>query len=175
MRTLMIDTRQQAGKHTAKDDYFHRIGVPTVRTKLLVGDYQYVGGMVAVDTKRSIDEVVGNLCQSNEHKRFRAEADLAYQTGIKLYVLIENRENIRKIDDLRRWSNPRYKMWYRQNMTPSGQLQSVTRRRAPITNITLIKIMSTFAKQHHVEFVFCNPADAGKRILELLGDPDDKS
>ena len=174
MRTLMIDTRQQAGKHRLKDAYFEKAGIPTVRTKLLVGDYQWVGGMVAVDTKRSVDELVGNLCQSNEHKRFKAEADLAYQTGIKLHVLVENGENLHRIEDLKRWSNPRYKAWYRQQMNQYGQFSSVTRRKAPVSNITLIKILCTFAKKHHVNFAFCSPVEAGKRIIELLGDPDDR-
>lgn len=173
MHTLMIDTRQQAGKHTAKDLYFEKIGIPTVRTKLLVGDYQYVGGMVAVDTKRNIQEVVGNLCEASEHRRFRAEADLAYQTKIKLYVLIENTEGIRNIDGLIKWSNPRYKAWFfrnRDSVKSYGQRQ----RFAPVNNVTIIKILRTFSKKHHVEFVFCHPNEAGQKILELLGDPNER-
>ena len=174
MHTLMIDTRQQAGKHTAKDLYFEKVGIPTVRTKLLVGDYQYVGGMVAVDTKRNIQEVVGNLCEASEHRRFRAEADLAYQTKIKLYVLIENTEGIRNIDGLIKWSNPRYKAWFFRNRAANGGKVSGNRQRfAPVKNVTLIKIMRTFAKNHHVEFVFCHPDEAGRKILELLGDPNE--
>ena len=171
-RTLMIDTRQQAGKHDRKDEYFRSIGLNTVRTKLLVGDYQYVGGMVAVDTKRSVQEVVGNLCEASEHRRFRTEADLAYQTGIKLYVLIETPENINKVGDLMRWSNPRYKAWFIRNKMRNGGKFTNTQRFAPVRNETLVKIMRTFSQKHHVQFVFCRPEQAGKRIIELLGDPD---
>lgn len=59
---LLEDTRQQAGKHKAKHKWFQEHGIHVNRTMLVCGDYQLPGrGDVAVDTKFSISELIGDV------------------------------------------------------------------------------------------------------------------
>lgn len=59
---IIEDTRQQAGKHTYKHEYWTASGIPVRRQTLSVGDYQAAGdGSVAIDTKKDILELVGNV------------------------------------------------------------------------------------------------------------------
>lgn len=148
--TLIQDTRQQAGKHTLKEEYFERNGIKIVRSKLPVGDYANIKNMsVIVDTKANIQEVIGNV--TKQHKRFIAECDLARESDIQLIILIENEDGITKIQDLYRWWNPRLR--FSKNAT-SGK--------------TLAKILQGIEIRHGVKFEFCRPEEAGKRVIELL-------
>ena len=55
---LQVDSRQQAGKHKAKHDYFESLGIKLVISKMLVGDYCVPSnGSVVVDTKKDILEL----------------------------------------------------------------------------------------------------------------------
>ena len=59
MMTIISDTRQQAGKHTLKEEYFERNGIKVIRSKLPVGDYANIKDLsVVVDTKANIQEVI---------------------------------------------------------------------------------------------------------------------
>lgn len=70
---IIIDTRQQANKHKHKETVWAQLGVQTVRSKLIVGDYARLDNLtVSVDTKKDIVEVAGNIC-GKQHERFRAE------------------------------------------------------------------------------------------------------
>ena len=72
---------------------------------------------VTVDTKKDIQELVGNVC-GKQHARFRDECILAQNNGIKLYVLVQNdgglingtkdiyNPTIRTLEDLHKWKNP---------------------------------------------------------------------
>lgn len=150
MMTLIQDTRQQAGKHTLKENYFEQNGIKIIRSKLPVGDYANIKNMsVIVDTKANIQEVIGNV--TAQHKRFIAECDLARESDIQLIILIENEDGITKIQDLYRWWNPRLR--FSKNAT-SGK--------------TLAKILQGIEMNHGVKFEFCRPEEAGKRVIELL-------
>ena len=86
---IVIDTRQQAGKHKHKEEVWALLGVQSVRSKLIVGDYTRLDNQtVSVDTKKDIVEVAGNIC-GKQHERFRAECELARKCNIRLVVLIE--------------------------------------------------------------------------------------
>lgn len=148
--TIIQDTRQQAGKHTLKEEYFERNGIKVVRSKIPVGDYANIKNMsVIVDTKANIQEVISNV--TKQHKRFIAECDLAKESDIRLIILVENEDGIAKISDLYRWWNPRLR--FSKNAT-SGK--------------TLAKILHGIQQNHGVQFEFCRPEEAGKRIIELL-------
>lgn len=86
---IVIDTRQQAGKHEKKVAAFEEMNIRTVRSKLIVGDYARLDNQtVSVDTKKDIIEMAGNIC-GKQHERFRAECERARDCGIRLVVLIE--------------------------------------------------------------------------------------
>lgn len=59
---LLEDTRQQEKKHSKKHKYFLENGIHWNRSTLICGDYQVAGnGSVAVDTKFSIQELIGDI------------------------------------------------------------------------------------------------------------------
>ena len=59
---LMEDTSQQEKKHSKKHKYFLENGIHWNRSTLICGDYQIAGnGSVAVDTKFSIQELIGDI------------------------------------------------------------------------------------------------------------------
>lgn len=62
MITILEDTRQQESKHKVKHQWFIRNGIHWNRSCLTCGDYQLPGkGDVAVDTKFSIQELIGDV------------------------------------------------------------------------------------------------------------------
>lgn len=191
---LIEDKGNQAGKHCVKHAYWESIGVPFERYPLPVGDYiiandkvldviarkqrrgndvkkmDFLGTYsVAVDTKRDMTEIVGNIC-GQQHARFRDECILAQNNGIKLYVLIENTDKIGSIEDVFRWQNPRMhrynKIAFMHNI---GKWLNVPLPKSkPTDGRTLAKAMLTMENRYDVVFKFCNPAEAGERILSLL-------
>ena len=55
---IVEDTRQQSGKHEAKNAYFKSNGIKVVRSKLFVGDYTRLDNQtVAIDSKQSFLEL----------------------------------------------------------------------------------------------------------------------
>ena len=148
--TIIEDTRQQSGKHNLKQIYFESHGIKIVRSKLPVGDYANIKDLsVIVDTKKDIQEIISNV--TKQHARFIAECDLAKESDIKLIILIENEDNIEKIEDLYTWYNKRLRF------SPKAT-----------TGRTLAKILHGIQLRHGVQFEFCHPLEAGARIVELL-------
>lgn len=154
--------------HQLKEQYFIEQGHKVVHSKMLAGDYCIPSnGSVVVDSKQNLQEVYNDLIQ--DHERFRREADLCVEAGIKLYILIEE-PNITCLADVKKWDNPRYKRWLKvSNAHKYGKMLNVKiPAKPPVNNITLMKIMSSFASKHGVEWVFAKPEEAGKRIVEIL-------
>ncbi len=155
---LQVDSRQQSGKHKLKHDYFESLGIKLVVSKMLVGDYCIPSnGSVVVDTKKDMTELYGDIIQ--QHERFRNECILAQEAGIKLYILVENTNSIETLKDIGtdKWKNP---LWFKYYKYKKGK--------PPVKNITLMKMLYTMQEKYGVEFVFCSPEDAGKKVLELL-------
>lgn len=191
---IIEDKAQQDKKHIAKHLYFEQNGIYWERYPLPVGDYILCNEAVAdvilrkqkrgievkkmdflgtynvcVDTKKDMQEIVGNIC-GQQHARFRDECILAQNNGIKLYVLIENTDGIKCVDDVFRWQNPRLhrynKIKYMHNL---GKWQNIALPKAPPTKgATLAKAMLSMEKNYGVEFLFCRPDESGKKIVEIL-------
>ena len=148
---LVEDTRQQAGKHELKHTTWREHGVHYVRCALPWGDYMAVPDVV-VDTKASMQEIAQNIGGSAaEHNRFRRELQGAHEAGCHLYVLVENDEEIRSIDDVALWVNPR--------LIDSPKA---------ITGERLAKAMQTMEERYGVTFLFCSPERAAAMICYLL-------
>lgn len=181
--TIVSDTRQQAGKHNWKEDWFKAKGIKVVRSKLPAGDYSLLTDMSrVVDTKRNLQELVGNLTSTrnvmtkdgeikklSEHERFRREADFCKENGIKLIVLVEEL-GMRSIEDVLRWRNPRLRRYEKVKwMHQQGKWSGVPLRgKPPTSNETLYRIMKTFGENHSVKWEFCDPQDAGAKVIEIL-------
>lgn len=188
---VIEDKGQQDKKHELKHLYFEAHGIYWERYPLPVGDYvvaneqvldvisrkqkrgtdvkkmDFIGTYnVTVDTKKDMQEIIGNIC-GPQHDRFRDECKLAQNNHIKLYVLIENKDGVKSIDDLEEWDNPRLHIqkWV---TTPSRQRRKVLKYPDATKGITLAKAMKTMQEKYDVEFKFCHPEEAGEQILALL-------
>lgn len=188
---ILIDTGQKENMHDLKHKYLKELGIELEVVPLPVGDYILVNDAVddvlkrknargikvkkmdllgsykvSVDTKRDIQEIVGNIC-GNQHDRFRDEVLLAKNNGIKLYILVENEDGVSCLSDLYRWENPRAKMqkWI---TTASGRRRKVPVSEKATKGETLAKAMKTMEDKYGCVFVFCRPEETGERILELL-------
>ena len=159
---IQADTRQKRGHHTNKEKWFENHGIKVIHSKCIVGDYIIPSdGSISVDTKKDVSELYQNLVQS--HNRFVAECNLADELGIKLYILVENDDGIRTLDDLINWKNPQYIQWLRK------QRQGVNCK-PPVQNISLIKMAKTIEKKYGCTFLFCHPYESAEIIVKLLTD-----
>ena len=148
---LIEDSRQQAGKHEQKHVFFDTQCVPFIRCKLPVGDYALPPER-AVDTKASMQEIAQNIGGTREeHERFRNELKLAQALGTKLYILVENTDGIKCIQDVVRWHNPRTEFSLKAIQGPQ-----------------LAKAMVTMQSRYGCVFLFCRPEEAGEYIVRIL-------
>ena len=111
---LVEDMGQKIDRHIVKNDYWRLNGIEVKRYPLPIGDYvvandkildvikrkadrsvdikkmDFMGTYsVCVDTKKDIQELIQDVC-TKDHARFRDECILAQNTGVKLYVLVED-------------------------------------------------------------------------------------
>lgn len=148
---ILVDTREKARAIKKILAEFDSQNINYSSTKLFVGDYTLpTNQSVCIDRKQNLQELCGNVCQ--QHKRFTDELKRAQDNGIKLIILCEHGGNIKKLEDVNKWYNPRLKT---SPLTVSGQ--------------RLFKILYSMSKKYNVDFVFCNKAETGKKIIELLG------
>ena len=148
---LIEDSRQQAGKHETKHAAWEEHGDKVIRCALPFGDYIAVPP-VSVDTKASMQEIAQNIGGSKqEHNRFRRELQRAQEAGCHLYVLVENDEGIRSLEDVMYWINPR--------LIDSPKA---------ITGLRLARAMQTMQERYGVTFLFCHPERAAATIHYLL-------
>ena len=102
-----------------------------------------------IDRKQNLNELCNNVVQ--DHKRFRTELQRAQEYGQHIIVLVEHSRNIRTLEDVIHWVNPRLRV---SPLAVSGE--------------RLYRILSTMSKTYNVEFQFCTKDETGKRIIELL-------
>ena len=149
---LIEDTRQVVGKHKLKNEYFEKMGIDVVRSKLLFGDYQNPQNpSIAIDTKKDIQELIIDV--TKDHERFKRELQLAKKCGAKLIVLTED-ENVTCINDLYTWYN------WRLKKSPKATKGS-----------TLAKMLYTIehnTEDYNCQFIFTKKSECGAKILELL-------
>lgn len=151
--TVFVDTRQKTGKHDAMHAQLEALGCKLVRTKLYVGDYQLVGGDVAVDTKQSIQELAQDMRQ--QHERFRDELERARDAGIELWVLVETVE-VRNLGELELWTEPGW------------QTRRRKRARSPIDGAQLAKACRTMQAKYGCKFAFTRPEKCARNVLWIL-------
>lgn len=145
---IVEDTRQKVGKHEAKHEYWDKTGTAWARQTLLFGDY-WAAPRIAIDTKQDIQEVVANMCGSGREKaRFRRECQKAQAAGCKLIFLIEDK----------RYNVPEdllgTKIYILNGQTIPGDQAYLA--------------MKMHEERYGVEFWFCDPAESGRVIKELL-------
>lgn len=153
---LLEDTRQQDGKHRNIHAYCKRNGIEIIRQKLDVGDYAFPGGKISVDTKEDLLELSKNI-MSSDHRRLRAECQLAQELGIHLVFLVEEIPPYGKVD---LWEVPKWKnsnQWHRY-----GDPMTLVDPRA------LRKAMITMVVKYGIEFQFCTRRQSPARVIKIL-------
>ena len=181
---IIEDKAQKEGKHDHKIRFWKSKGIEIMRCPLPVGDYilgtakvmdvisrkekrgialkkmDFLGTYdTVVDTKQSIQELESDIC-GKQHERFRDECILAANNNIRLYILIENEDGINKLSELHKWVNPR--LWIKRG----------GKRVYPhaVRGVSLMKACMTMQHKYGCEFLFCTPEEAGKVIIDILGE-----
>ncbi len=147
---IQVDSREKAHAIEKILAEFDRQGVKWFVSKLPQADYMNLDNpKLLIDRKQNLGELCSNVVQ--DHKRFRAELLRAQEYGQHIIVLVEHSKNIRTLEDVIHWVNPRLKV---SPLAVSGE--------------RLYKILSAMSKTYNVEFRFCTKDQTGATIIELL-------
>lgn len=147
---VLIDSREH--QHAIKNikAEFDKQNVKHFSSKLFVGDYMSLDNpRLVIDRKQNLSEVYGNIFHA--HDRFKAELVRAKEAGIHLIILVEHSAQVKSLEDVVWWNNPRA----RENPKVAK-------------SETLYKAMRTMSERYDCEWMFCSKQQTGKRILELL-------
>jgi len=126
------------------------MGVKHFVSKLPVGDYISLdNARLAIDRKRNLQELCGNICQ--QHERFRRELERARDLGIHLVFLVEHSRSIRTLSDVRHWKNPRL------SVSPYA-----------LNGPALYQRLVAIENRYGTTFHFCDKSRTGEMIVELL-------
>lgn len=148
---IIVDTREKPRAIVKILAEFDRQGVAYVRRALNFADYadpEKLPGIV-IDRKQNLLEVAGNVVQ--QRARFLREVERCNRAGCHMIVLIEHSPQIRKLEDVIRWKNPRLKV---SPLAVSGE--------------RLFRIMKAMEIRYGIEWRFCDKRQTGKRIIEIL-------
>lgn len=148
--TIQVDTREKPKAIEKIMAYFDQIGARVIRSKLYVGDYAFLcNPYLVIDRKQNLSELCNNVVQ--DHKRFTDELKRAGEVGINVVVLVEHGTEIKSIEDVPKWVNPRLK---ESPLAVSGE--------------RLYKILKAIEYSYNCRFVFCDKRQTGRRIVEIL-------
>ena len=133
---IITDTRE---KDLLIPQILHKNGIQTVRRKLDVGDYmiQYKDGYmppVVVERKATLDELASNLLDRRKdeegNNRFIRELNRAKEQGIKVYLLIEDKDYYMKLITRQ----------YRSNVNPKAITGMIISLMAKYPNLSIIAV-----------------------------------
>ena len=147
---IIVDTREKPRAIVRILAEFEKQGVTVVRRALNFADYfnPDTPGRI-IDRKQNLLEVAGNVVQ--QRARFLREVERCNRAGCHMIVLIEHSPQIRTLEDVIRWKNPRLKV---SPLAVSGE--------------RLFRIMKAMEIRYGIEWQFCGKAQTGKKIIELL-------
>ena len=163
---VQVDTREHKNEWERIQKQFDALGVQYFRSKLYVGDYQSLDNpRLVIDRKKDLNELCGNVCQ--QHDRFKAELIRAMQQNIKIVIMVEHGEDVKSLEDVYFWENPRKHevIW----KTVNGKRVKTVRSAKAIDGPQLLKSLYTIRDRYNVDFEFCTKEETGKRIVEILG------
>ena len=169
--TINVDTREHQSEWNRIQKQFDRIGVKYFRSKLYVGDYMSLdNARLVVDRKKDLQEVCGNVCQ--QHERFKKELIRAMEAGIKIVFLIEHGSDIKTLEDVYFWQNPRkHEIRWRYNKQTKQKEKYFVSPKA-VDGKQLYKSLCTIQDRYGARFEFCTKDQTGRRIMEILQDGD---
>lgn len=94
--------------------------------------------------------------------------------GVKLYIVVDNKEGVTDIDSLFRWVNPRKKIMVNSNTIigywKNGKTRYKKVQKYPhcMMGAQLAKACLTMEKKYGCTFLFVKPEEAAQKIIELL-------
>lgn len=101
------------------------------------------------------------------HGSFHRELKRAQNNGIKLIILVENRDGVKEVRDLAHWSDKA--AWKRYNIQMNRFRKGLGRRPPePQSGAVLMKACLTMEQKYGVEFQFCTPEESAERIVQIL-------
>lgn len=154
---IQVDSREKSHIIQRILDGFDRRGVQHYTSKLYKGDYMNLDNpRLVVDRKQNLAEVAYNFTDARKTtkgygSRFENEMAEAQKMGIKIVFLVEHGGQIRSIDDVPKWVNPRLR---ESPLAMSGE--------------RIYRKMLAFQNYYGVEFQFCDKAQTADRIIEIL-------
>lgn len=167
---LQIDTREHKRELARIEGQLKALGVDFFKSKLYVGDYMNLDNpRLVIDRKKDLLELCGNVAQ--QHERFRAELVRAKEHGIKIIILCEHGNDIKSLEDVYFWQNPRSvpTKWIMRD----GHPVKVPEKGGGIQGKQLYKSLCTIRDRYNVTFVFCEKENTGAEIVRLLGGGND--
>lgn len=126
----------------------------------------------------SVSESVISLFQAlyvKRHGFFHRGLKRAQNSGIRLYILVENDDKVTSVDDLSLWHNPRLDVLTNSNQmigfwgNGKPRYKKVQKYPYAATGEWLAKACLTMEEKYGCRFLFCRPEESGAKILELLG------
>lgn len=151
---ILTDTRQQKENHIIKE--FDKQGISHIRTGLPSADYMavrydneqgfYLDYSILIDTKKDLEEIANNLCNTNSHERLKREIFKGKDLGAKEFIFIIGENKIKTAEDIKSWSSPHTK----------------------VRGETLLKIMNTMKERYGVRFMIVPKREIGKTIIDIL-------
>ena len=164
---IQVDTREHNKEWERIKGQFDALGVQYFRSKMYAGDYQSLDNpRLVIDRKKDLQEICGNV-SSKQHERFKAELLRAMEQGIKLVILCEHGADIKCLEDVYFWQNPR-KYQIRWKTVNGKRVKDVISAKAVDGN-QLYKSLCTIRDRYNVDFVFCQKEETGQKIIEILG------
>lgn len=163
---IQIDSREHKSELERIKKQFDKLNIQYFVSKLYVGDYMNLDNpRVVIDRKKDLLEICTNVTQ--QHERFKAELIRAKEHGIKIIILCEHGDDIKELNDVYFWENPRLKpsKWVMKD----GHPIKVPESEKATTGESLFKCLSTISEKYGVQFEFCNKRETGRKIMELLG------
>lgn len=162
---IQIDSREKSRAITKIIKYFDANGIRHFSSKLLVGDYMSLDNpRRIIDRKQNLSELCSNVCQ--QHERFKKELLRAIEAGIQLIILVEHGPDIKTIEDVYFWQNPRkHEVRWRWE---DGKREKYIVSAKAVDGCQLYKSLCTIRDRYGVRFEFCEKRDTGKRITEIL-------
>lgn len=147
---IQIDTREHKAELARIQRGLERAGCKTFVSKLYVADYMSLdNAFLVIDRKKDLQELCANITQ--QHERFQAELMRAREVGIRIIVLCEHGEDIKTLEDVYWWQNPR-----------------LLKSPKATTGKTLYKALCTIRDRYGVRFEFCSKRQTASKIVELL-------
>lgn len=164
---ILEDTRQQINKHDLKHKWFEENGVTIKRCRLYAGDYTLpTNQSICIDTKKDLQELCGNVTQ--QHERFKRELIRAMEAGIQIVFLVEHGPDVKTLEDVYFWQNPRkHEIRWRYNKV-TGQKEKYFISPKAIDGKQLYKSLCTIRDRYGANFCFCSKEETGQKIVEIL-------